>query len=61
VAPRSSNCYAAGVIDVYLNPIYRTRMSRIAWSLLRHPVKCREYPAKAERLVTPDELVRFGI
>jgi hypothetical protein len=49
------------VIDVYLNPIYRTRMSRIAWSLLRHPVKCREYPAKAERLVTPDELVRFGI
>ena len=28
--------------------------------ILRHPVKCREYPAKAERLVTADELLRFG-
>ncbi len=58
--PRFSNCYAAGVIDVHLNPLYRSRMSRIAWSLLRHPVKCREYPAKAERLVTADDLVRLG-
>jgi hypothetical protein len=49
------------VIDVYLNPLSRSRVSRIAWSLFRHPVKCREYPAKAERLITADELLRFGI
>jgi hypothetical protein len=48
------------VIDVYTSPLYRSRVSRIAWSLLRHPVKCREYPAKAERLITRDELLRFG-
>jgi hypothetical protein len=48
------------VIDVYLNPLSRSRMSRFAWSLFRHPVKCRQYPAQAERLVTRDELLRFG-
>jgi hypothetical protein len=46
---------------VYLNPLSRYRVSRIAWSLFRHPVKCREYPAKAERLITADELLRFGV
>jgi hypothetical protein len=46
---------------VYLNPIYRTRVSRIAWSFFRHPLKSREFPAKAERLITPDELVRYGV
>ena len=35
---------------MYLNPLSRSRMSRIAWSLFRHPVKCRQYPAQAERL-----------
>jgi hypothetical protein len=49
------------VIDVYINPLTRSRVSRIAWSLFRHPVKCREYPAKAERLITADELLRFGV
>jgi hypothetical protein len=49
------------VITVYINPISRSRMSRIAWSLLRHPVKSREFPAKQERLITPDELLRFGV
>jgi hypothetical protein len=29
--------------------------------LFRHPVKSREFPAKAERLITADELVRYGI
>jgi len=48
-------------VDVYLNPLSRYRVSRIAWSLFRHPVKCREYPAKAERLITADELLRFGV
>ncbi|MGK2879928.1 MAG: hypothetical protein ACSLE6_03730 [Mycobacterium sp.] len=43
------------------NPIARTRMGRIAWSLLRHPVKSREFPAKNERLVTSDDLLRVNI
>jgi hypothetical protein len=40
--------------------MYRYRMGRVAWSLFRHPVKSRGFPAKHERLVTADELVRFG-
>jgi hypothetical protein len=48
------------VIAVHINPIPRTRMGRIAWSLFRHPMKSREFPAKHERLVTAAELVRFG-
>ncbi len=55
----------AGEIRVYLNnpistPLLRTRVGRIAWSLLAHPMKSREFPAKHERLVTPDELMRYG-
>ncbi|TXI62603.1 MAG: hypothetical protein E6Q55_12515 [Mycolicibacterium mageritense] len=46
---------------MYMNPLSRSRMGRIAWSLLRHPVKSREFPAKNERLVTADELLRFGV
>jgi hypothetical protein len=49
------------VITVYTMPISRTRVSRIAWSLFRHPVKSREFPAKQERLITADELLRFGV
>lgn len=49
-----------GVALVYLNPITRSRVGRIAWSLLRHPVKSREFPAKHERLVTYDDLLRYG-
>ncbi len=46
---------------MYLNPITRTRVGRIAWTLFRHPVKSREFPAKAERLITADELLRYGV
>jgi hypothetical protein len=46
---------------VYINPIARSRVGRIAWSLFRHPVKSREFPARLERLVTADELLRFGV
>ena len=46
---------------MYLNPLSRSRVNRIAWSLLRHPLKSREFPAKAERLITADELLRFGV
>lgn len=45
---------------VMTNSIPRSKAGRIAWSFLRHPVKSREFPAKQERLVTPDELLRFG-
>ncbi|PRC44659.1 hypothetical protein C6A85_99115 [Mycobacterium sp. ITM-2017-0098] len=48
-------------VTVHTNPISRTRISRITWSLFRHPVKSREFPAKAERLITADELVRYGV
>ncbi|WP_110808691.1 hypothetical protein [Mycolicibacterium iranicum] len=46
---------------MYLNPITRSRVGRIAWTLFRHPVKSREFPAKAERLITADELLRYGV
>jgi len=46
---------------VYITPISRYRMGRIAWSLFRHPVKSREFPEKAERLITADELLRYGV
>ncbi|BCI55817.1 hypothetical protein NIIDNTM18_50950 [Mycolicibacterium litorale] len=49
------------MITVYINPITRSRVGRIAWSLFRHPVKSREFPAKQERLITADELVRYGV
>lgn len=45
---------------MHINPISRSRMGRIAWSLFRHPMKSREFPAKHERLVTIDELSRYG-
>jgi hypothetical protein len=49
------------VIAVHINPVARIRAGRIAWSLFRHPVKSREFPAKHERLVTADELLRYGV
>jgi hypothetical protein len=49
------------VITLYINPVSRSRVSRIAWSLFRHPVKSREFPAKQERLITAAELVRYGV
>ena len=48
---------------MYLNPILsppRSRVGRIAWSLLRHPLKSRGFPAKHERLVTAADLMRLG-
>jgi len=44
---------------VYINPMSRSRVGRIAWLWFRHPVKSREFPAKHERLVTAEELLRF--
>ncbi|GAT14254.1 putative uncharacterized protein [Mycolicibacterium thermoresistibile] len=58
--PRHSYSPTAGVVLVFRNPLTRSRMGRIAWSLLRHPVKSREFPAKNERLITADELLRYG-
>ena len=57
--------------SVFLNPIPLpipipnaqglSRAGRMTWSLLRHPVKSREFPAKHERLVTSDELMRYRL
>jgi len=46
---------------VHVNQMARFRVGRIAWSMFRHPVKSREFPAKHERLVTADELMRYGV
>ncbi len=49
------------ILNPIPNPLALTRAGRMAWSLLRHPVKSREFPAKQERLVTADELLRYGL
>ncbi len=46
---------------MFMNPVPRSRVGRIAWSWFRHPVKSREFPARRERLVTAEELLRFGV
>ena len=51
----------AGVITVHMNPVPRSKMGRIAWSLFRHPVKSREFPARCERLASAEELMRFAV
>lgn len=51
----------AGVITVHINPISRSRVRRMAWSLVRHPMKSRDFPAKHERLVTADELLHLEV
>lgn len=43
-----------------MSPIPMSRAFRMVWSLLRHPVKSREFPARHERLITADELLRYG-
>ncbi|CKS06225.1 hypothetical protein X134_02053 [Mycobacterium tuberculosis BTB08-148] len=43
------------------NPVPRSRMGRIAWSWFRHLVKSHEFPAKNERLITTEELLRFAV
>lgn len=45
---------------MYLNPMSRSRGIRITWSLFRHPVRSREFPAKHERLITAAEMMRYG-
>jgi len=51
----------AGVVTVHLSPSPQSRVGRMAWLWLRHPVKSREFPAKHERLVTAAELLRYGV
>lgn len=46
---------------MYTNPLARTRVGRMAWSWLVHPLKSREFPAKHERLITQAELLRYGV
>jgi hypothetical protein len=49
-----------GALIVYLRLIPTSRARRIVCSL-RHPVKSREFPAGSERLITADELRRYGL
>jgi len=41
-------------------PIPLTRAVRMFWSLLRYPIRSRGFPARHERLITADELLRYG-
>ncbi|KJX75896.1 hypothetical protein MLPF_0072 [Mycobacterium lepromatosis] len=41
---------------MHIKPVPRSRVVRITWSWLRHPVKSHGFPAKHERLVTAEEL-----
>ena len=43
------------------DPLALMRAARATWSILRHPVKSRGFPAKHERLVTADEMMRYGL
>lgn len=48
-------------LNPILNPLTLLRSARTTLSGLRQPVKSREFPAKQERLVTADELMRYGL
>lgn len=48
------------IVLVPNTPVTKTWVGRIAWSLLRHPMKSHSFPAKNERLITPEELLRFS-
>ena len=52
-----TNPLTSALTNALASPIVRTR---VAWSFLARPVKSREFPAEQERLVTPDDLIRFG-
>lgn len=43
------------------SPLALSRAGRIVWTMVRHPLKSRGFPAKHERLVTADELMRYGL
>ncbi|BBZ29884.1 hypothetical protein MMAD_41790 [Mycolicibacterium madagascariense] len=45
---------------MYTNRTWDTRVVRLA-SLLLHPRRSREFPARQERLVTAQELARLGL
>lgn len=46
---------------MHINPTFRSRVERIALSLIRHPLRSHGFPAKHERLVTAEELLRLGV
>ena len=47
-------------LNPILNPLTLLRSARTTLSVLRHPVKSREFPARHERLITADELLHYG-
>ena len=48
-------------LNPILNPLTLMRSARTTLSVMRHPVRSLEFPAKQERLVTADELMRYGL
>jgi hypothetical protein len=46
---------------MYISAISRYRAGRVARLFFRNPVRRHEFPAKAERLITADELLRYGV
>ena len=46
---------------MYIGRTIDMRAAQIALLLIRCPIKSRRYPAKQERLATPDELARLGL
>lgn len=55
-----SNPLTNPITDALATPLLRSRVGRMAWSLLAHPVKSRDFPAEHERLVTPEDLMLYG-
>jgi hypothetical protein len=45
-----------GVKAVNMSRTFDTRTARIALLLIRRPIKSRRYPARQERLITPQEV-----
>lgn len=43
-----------------MNPIPLSRAIRMVWALLHRPGGSYEFPARHERLITADELLKFG-
>ncbi|HEU0190653.1 MAG TPA: hypothetical protein VFR17_05205 [Mycobacterium sp.] len=41
---------------MYVKPMYRYRVGRIAWLLFRRPAKSGVFAAEHERLITAEEL-----
>ena len=44
---------------MYISRTFDSRAAQLALLLIRRPIKSRRYPAKQERLITPEEFARL--